>query len=509
MKSKEEIEEYLGFKLESNVERHIVTYGEDYIGDTERYMPIAGEKIIDDKREYEYVKVISEESKNALQKLLKDSMENGDIETAATCHSILMEESDFYRNHPNAIGGLDLEQIIELRKYEQEQNARVQEETRIQVEKEAQAKAEETRIKAEQEAKERAEEQARIQAEKEEQAKAEEAAKIKEEQEAQARGKEEARIQEEQEAQAKAEEEARVQEEQEAQTKAKEEVRKQAEQEAKDKKRQAVIDKDIEEYEQYEELITRKPELDKLLDELKYEDFSAEIHGHTSEKMQKLLNNMKMLPEDERKIIVQQYNKHANLLINEHGEFLREEKIADILQPKEETKANQIVSEVRENELSSSEEKAAETSIRTETSVEIDDNSMMEAHLEYMRNHQTQQTSKTVENYWNEIHSQNAKLYEQHQPEKIKPREESIRDEVGDKKDIESNMQMQERQPPTVDLWTNRFSNYYSAIDRVSQNVKSKFVEMKSNIIKAISEKLTERTNHRQVNTQKQDTNER
>lgn len=31
---------------------------------------------------------------------------------------------------------------------------------------------------------------------------------------------------------------------------------------------------------------------------------------------------------------------------------------------------------------------------------------------------------------------------------------------------------------------------------------------MKSNIIKAISEKMTERTNHRQVNKQKQDTNE-
>ena len=55
----------------------------------------------------------------------------------------------------------------------------------------------------------------------------------------------------------------------------------------------------------------------------------------------------------------------------------------------------------------------------------------------------------------------------------------------------------------------NRFNGWYSAIDRVSQNVKDKFVKMKSDIIKAISEKLKEKTNFRQVNAQEQDTNER
>ncbi len=61
----------------------------------------------------------------------------------------------------------------------------------------------------------------------------------------------------------------------------------------------------------------------------------------------------------------------------------------------------------------------------------------------------------------------------------------------------------------TTNMWKNRFQNWYSAIDRVSQTVKDKFVKMKSDIIKAISEKLKERTNHRQINTQEQDTNER
>ena len=133
---------------------------------------------------------------------------------------------------------------------------------------------------------------------------------------------------------------------------------------------------------------------------------------------------------------------------------------------------------------------------------------MMEAHLEYMRNHQTQQTSQVVEDYWNEIHSQQAKVYEQPHPEKIRPRETSIKDEVGDEL-RRTEQQVQKQDTPSVDLWMNRFNGWYSAIDRVSQSVKEKFVKMKSDIIKAISEKLKERTNRRQINTQEQDTNER
>lgn len=148
------------------------------------------------------------------------------------------------------------------------------------------------------------------------------------------------------------------------------------------------------------------------------------------------------------------------------------------------------------------------TSSVTGKDIDIDSASMMEAHWEYMRNHQTQQTSQVVEDYWNEIHSQQAKVYEQQQPEKIRPREKSIKDEVGDELRSKET-QIQKQNTPSVDLWMNRFNGWYSAIDRVSQTVKDKFVKMKSDIIKAISEKLKERTNNRQVNTQEQDTNER
>lgn len=68
--------------------------------------------------------------------------------------------------------------------------------------------------------------------------------------------------------------------------------------------------------------------------------------------------------------------------------------------------------------------------------------------------------------------------------------------------------EMQEVNNPTVDLWMNRFSSWYSAIDRVTQNVKAKFVKMKSDIIKAISEKIKERSKKQEINKD-QDQNER
>lgn len=176
-------------------------------------------------------------------------------------------------------------------------------------------------------------------------------------------------------------------------------------------------------------------------------------------------------------------------------------------QPEVVTTPEEIIEETIEDEAII-ETETLEDVTSTGKDIDIDSASMMEAHLEYMKNHQTQQTSQVVENYWNEIHSQQAKVYEQPQQEKIKPREKSIKDEVGDEL-RRTEQQAQKQDTSSVDLWMNRFNGWYNAVDRVSQSVKDKFVKMKSDIIKAISEKLKERTNHRQVNTQEQDTNER
>ena len=109
--------------------------------------------------------------------------------------------------------------------------------------------------------------------------------------------------------------------------------------------------------------------------------------------------------------------------------------------------------------------------------------------------------------YRETVNKLKSKMYEPLQEEKTRPQEESIRDEVGDKNDLENhNMQMQERTEPTVDLWMNRFNGWYSAIDKVSQNVKAKLVRMKSDIVNAISNTLKERMHKKQQN---QDPSER
>ena len=57
----------------------------------------------------------------------------------------------------------------------------------------------------------------------------------------------------------------------------------------------------------------------------------------------------------------------------------------------------------------------------------------------------------------------------------------------------------------TTNMWKNRFQNWYSAIDRVSQNSKGKFLKMKADIVKAISDKIKLRDNNRNIDNQEKD----
>lgn len=56
------------------------------------------------------------------------------------------------------------------------------------------------------------------------------------------------------------------------------------------------------------------------------------------------------------------------------------------------------------------------------------------------------------------------------------------------------------KEDKSLDIWRKRFSWWYEATDRVSQDVKAKFVEIKSDIIKAISGNMNERSNNKQIN---------
>ena len=494
MKSKEEIEKYLGLKIVSSNEEQVRDSGFAMSPDLDRYVS---------KYQQYYtvtVKGLSKESEKALKDLLKESMTKGDLETASTCHSILMEESSYYKAHPNAIG-LDFEQGAILSEYEEQQKAIEEEQARIKAEQEAKAREEEqARIKAEQEAKAIEEEQARLKAEQEAKAREEEQARIKAEQEAKAIEEEQARLKAEQEAKAREEEQARLKAEQEAKAREKEQARLKTEQE--EKERQASIDKDIAEYQQYEELISRRPELDKLLEELKYEEFSVAVNGHISERFGELLKDLKKLPQNEKKIILQQYNRFADIPINEQGDIIRDGVVQTASEPK--VKDSEQESKGTEQDIIETIENDSNV-VEETTGKSMDSADMMEAQ-------EKARVDRTMKEYWQSWGSSEvtaSKQYEEQQPGKIRPREKSLKDEVGYEFRT-TEQQMQKQDNPAVDLWMNRFNGWYSAIDRVSQSVKNKFVKMKSDIVKAISEKLKEKTNFRQVNnTQEQDTNER
>ena len=74
---------------------------------------------------------------------------------------------------------------------------------------------------------------------------------------------------------------------------------------------------------------------------------------------------------------------------------------------------------------------------------------------------------------------------------------------ISTSKKLEQPQQIQEIQ--STNMWKNRFQNWYSAIDRVSQNSKGKFLKMKADIVKAISDKFKLRDNNRNIDNQAKD----
>ena len=74
---------------------------------------------------------------------------------------------------------------------------------------------------------------------------------------------------------------------------------------------------------------------------------------------------------------------------------------------------------------------------------------------------------------------------------------------ISTSKQLEQLQQINETQK--TNMWKNRFQNWYSAIDRVSQNSKCKFLKMKADIVKAISDKFKLRDNNRNIDNQDKD----
>ena len=321
------------------------------------------------------------------------------------------------------------------------------------------------KINAEQEEKiklqrERIEQKQKEIAEQEENAKAEREERIKKATEERAKRKEDEILKEKQAAKAK-EEQARIKAEQE--TKKREE----------EKARQEAIDKDIREYEQYEELTTQKPEIEDLYQELFYGDFSASASGTISNDFLRAIEKIKDLPVNERKILLCRFNKNADFQIGMDGNFL-DDKVRT--QVKQEAKAK------AEEQARIKAEQEAKAKARAEEQARIKVEQEAKARAE-------EQEKKST----------TSKMYEEQQEELVKPREKSFRDQIGDDLQKENeNKEMQPRKDPTIEMWMNRFGSWYSAIDRVSQNVKAKFVQMKSEIVNAIKNKIQERENRKE-----------
>lgn len=70
-------------------------------------------------------------------------------------------------------------------------------------------------------------------------------------------------------------------------------------------------------------------------------------------------------------------------------------------------------------------------------------------------------------------------------------------------KNIAEPQKLQEKK--TEIIWQNRFKGWYSALDRVSQNSKSKFIKLKADILKAISDKIKSRDNNKNIDNQEKD----
>lgn len=141
------------------------------------------------------------------------------------------------------------------------------------------------KLKAEQEAKiklqrERIEQKQKEIEDQEEKAKAEREERIKKANEERAKIREEEILKERQEAKAK-EEQARIKAEQEAKKREEE------------KARQEAIEKDIREYEQYDELTAQKPEIEDLYQELFSGDFSSRVYGTISDDFLKTIEKLR------------------------------------------------------------------------------------------------------------------------------------------------------------------------------------------------------------------------
>lgn len=91
------------------------------------------------------------------------------------------------------------------------------------------------------------------------------------------------------------------------------------------------------------------------------------------------------------------------------------------------------------------------------------------------------------------------KALEGEKQQKSATEEENLLDSITSEEKTNKETLKEQTEDKTIDLWMNRFSGWYGAIDRVSKNVRAKFIKMKSDIVKSISGKIRERTSKQET----------
>lgn len=224
---------------------------------------------------------------------------------------------------------------------------------------------------------------------------------------------------------------------------------------------------------------------EKLNRELSSSEPDVEFIKNIETHMAKVQSEIEMLQQDNKSIKEKGISFH---LMGEHhkARLDEEEKAKETQEQKTEETAR--VEEKKEEQPAESEQHE----IESEPETTVDD--------------KTTQIENEIQQMWDKIPD----LLEYDEPTKEKHRteDESIKDEVGDE-EIKPEETRDSSETYAVNLWMNRFEEWNSVVDKLSDKAKAKFIKMKSDIVKAIRSIIRERANQRDDNAQNQDTNER
>ena len=180
--------------------------------------------------------------------------------------------------------------------------------------------------------------------------------------------------------------------------------------------------------------------------------------------------------------------KQPRFIVTEE-EYQKEEELEDfkkeIQHREEQREAEEQRKQEEEAQRKAEEQRKQEEEAQREAEEQRKQEEEVQREAEEQRKQEEEAQRKINEQIRQEM-QKSSKTYEQPEEEKSKPREEDIRDTV----ENEKLPQKSEEQRISVNLWMNRFNNWYNSLNRLSQKAKTKVIQMKKDIVDAIREKM-------------------